>query len=802
MINEAAIAEFRRVSKIHEDWLVHTLVGPDLLTKGDLGALQLHGSLPLGPVLDLTTVSYYLGKQAAHLKTDAYKSLSYDDLTASFTDLERASITDLRLRAATEIRRIAQYVSSTTQATVQACLTKSIQDSTNGEDVAQCLHNQLACVAEESFTKAFTLFQNIYSLAMLDLVHVSKSHAQLNAMVQSEGIYIEGVDSQVMVERGSILVPLTARDLMSKSLSGMKLHYVPPGAKYSEGRIEVVDSEKFQESLAKAVATNKPAGPPQPKTAAKPASVKGLAAPDQPAGPGRGGESVTNVPKKGVEYDDWRGSGEPRPPGEGWEQSTTGGWRHIKGAGGVSGPQDESENLKQKQQEAIAYGKTPHTDEDVLKHLSEGTLVSIKKLGETEAGIHNAFRVTTEGGGRGLMKPVEQQTAESHGDFAGTGFGSVPRNNSHGHEVAAFKAYTMFGMSTCPPTTMRSFDGATHSIQAWAEDHVPTEIHTLGSEEKNHTKALMNMVPADKKDEFKDAMMGMITMDIVMNNNDGHRDNVLINNDTTDIRSIDHSDTFGTGMKGVRNDFHHDFQKMGTKVTIPETLQTNMRGKSLGDYKRAMGGNLQDWQVGQTYLRAQYALHLQDTEGHLDYNKFLPTMDSFHGGNEFPMKAVRGGESGEEKLTLARPWRVKNSGSTDEFERRKEEKTLPNDLFQSFAKKFINDHKDNPESQFHTAAKELDEIGVFMPPSAIADPKAYRRTGEQHQYARTIVSRNPDADVGHTRNLAGEDVDPMAATQVAESLHDVGEADTIRERRRALRRPEPKTVSERRKKSD
>lgn len=786
MLNEEAIGEFRRVSKIHEDWLVHTIVGPDLLTKGELADLQLNCELPLDSVLDLPTVAYYLGKQAAHLNTDAYKSLSFDDLTAQFTDLERASITDLRLRAATEVRRIAQYTANSTQATLQSALTKGIQDAADG-DLLSCLWNQER-IATEVFSKSFTLLQNIYSLAMLDLVHVAKSHAQLNTMVQAEGIYTEGMDSQVMAQRGSTFVPITARDLMTKSLSGMNLHYVPPGAQYSEGKIQIVDIEKFEDALSKADPAPKPPTG-SPNTPSKPGSISGVAAPDQTPGPGAGGASVTNAPKKGVEYDDWKGAGEPRPPEEGWEQSTTGGWRHIKGSGiaAVQSPEEESANLKQKQQDAIKYGRTPHKDSEILNHLNQGTLVSIKKLGANEAGIHNTFRVTTDGGGRGLLKPLEHQTAESHGGFAGTGFGSVPRNNSHGHETAAYHLHAMFGLSQCPPTTTRSFDGATHSIQSWAEDHLPTGIKVLLSEdleERNKTKNIIDMCPADKREELVDSLMGMVTMDVVMNNNDRHVDNVLINKDTTGFKSIDHSDAFGTGMKGVRNDFHSDFQRMGKKVTIPPQLQTNLRGKSLGDYKRSMGGHLQDWQIGQTYLRAQYALHLQDTEGHLDFNKFLPTQDSFHGGHEHPLKVVRRSTSGEERLVVTPEWRAKGKdhNSYAEFDRRREEKTLPNDMFQSFAKKFISDHKDNPESQFHAAAKELDSVGVFMPPSAMGDPKAYRRDGKQHQYARTIGGRNPPADVGHKAAPSG--VDAKAATL----SEDVASAATIRERRQQQRR--------------
>ena len=126
MINEASIAEFRRVSKIHEDWLVYAVVGSDLLTKGELAAVCLYG-LPIDYPLDLTTVSYALGKKAAVSSDHVYKSLSYADLAVSLSDLEKSSIMDLRLRAADEIRKVAQYVSTSMQSRMRAAVTKAYE---------------------------------------------------------------------------------------------------------------------------------------------------------------------------------------------------------------------------------------------------------------------------------------------------------------------------------------------------------------------------------------------------------------------------------------------------------------------------------------------------------------------------------------------------------------------------------------------------------------------------------------------------------------------------------------------------
>lgn len=797
MINESTIAEFRRVSKIHEDWLVYAVVGSDLLTKGELEAVVLYG-LPIDYSLDLTTVSYTLGKKAAHLKDDAYKSLSYSDLSMPLSDLEQASVMDLRLRASSEIRQVAQYVSKSLQARMQAVVTNSLQKSV-GVDLSQAVDEQMDLLAKETFAKAFILFGNLYNMAMLDLINVSKSTALVNSMVQQEGIYTEGLDSQVMVEQGGKLTPLTAEDLLTKSLSGMDLHYVPPGGEFVDGKIRVVDRERFIEAISKATAgvsggissTVAPTGPPQPKSVASPGSVKGLAAPGNDAGPGRGNEP--NAPKKGVEYDQYQPAGAAQPEGPGWEQSTTGGWRHIKGAGGAGpqAPQDEHEKAMQKDMDAQFWGRQPKKPIEVVNHLAHGEIATLKPLGD-EGGVNVAFRVSIDGNGRGIMKPkVDMWDPEVDDELVGSGFGSIEQGTEHQREAAAHKMSALLGSDLVPPTTTRSYGGETHSIQALAEGHESTaawlESRTAAGEwdTNNFTELLLSKISPEHQDSFIEKLNHMTVQDIIMNNNDRHHDNIVINEDGSDFKAIDHGLAFGIGVKGIRSDFLHDLGKMGKAVTIPSTLQTRLENTSLGDYKRALSDNLSDWEVGQTYLRGKYVLHLQSTEGHLDPAKFSATMDQLGGGNEMPLQHPNDDGDGWD---LDSSWMVGNSNKAgwDEFTRRKEEKQLPNDLFNSWAKDYINTHKGNPESSDHDTAKQLDEIGVFMTAEGMKDPKAFRKEGGHREAEKSITAGHPPTQVSPKKPLATGPVNPYGKTQQERRGVDSGprSAKTVKERRR------------------
>jgi hypothetical protein len=412
------------------------------------------------------------------------------------------------------------------------------------------------------------------------------------------------------------------------------------------------------------------------------------------------------------------------------------------------------QDLSSLNQGAIEYGgRTDVAAKVALNHLTQGTIASIKQLGDEEAaGIQTSFRVAIEENGRALMKPTVTHDPTAKPDHS-TGIGSVPRNSGHNHEVAAYNVYTMLGSDLVPPTATRSHKGVPQSMQKWMEEHAVGGVYAKGIKRgpgRNTTRDIIRSMPGDKQEELIERMHSMITVDLVINHNDRHRNNALFNEKGT-MYAIDNTDAFGTGMKGTRNTFHYDLQRSGGVVTIPETLKTNLKNKSLGDYKRGLGDNLPDWQVGQTYLRGQYVLHLQETEGHLDVNKFLPTLDAAAGGDEQAFHDLVHLIKGEAPQKVPVPqWRSKtNINSFEEFDKRKADKTLPNDLFEAFSKKWIDDNKSNPASANHETAKELDEMGVFMPAAAMMDPSAYRKTGKHREYENTITGANPKADIGH-----------------------------------------------------
>lgn len=795
MINAESIVEFRRVSKLHEDWLVYAIVGSDLLTKGELEAVCLYG-LPIDYPLDLTTVSYILGKKAAHSSEKVYKSLSNADITASFSDIEKASVLDLRLRAASEIRQIAQFVSGSIQTRLQDTITTSLEKSLYGENLEKALADQMVQLTKETFSKAFTLFNNVYNLAMLDLIHISKSTALLNSMVYQEGLYTQGLSSQIMVRENDEYLPVTAGDLLDKSLSGLDLFYIPPGTSFIEGKLIVTDRKQFIEPLQKAgIATAKPPGPPQPKTgASNPGSIKGIAAVGNEAGPGRGAGQA-NAPKKGVEYDDWKPSGSSRPEGPGWEQSTTGGWRHIKGAGGATGPeapQTVQENLVQQDMDAQHWGRQPKKPIEVINHLGQGKIAALKPLGADEAGVNVAYRVTIDGNGRGLMKPqVDSWDPEVDSELVGSGFGNIEGGTEHNREAAAHRLGALLGSDIVPPTTTRAYGGETHSIQAWAEGHESTgawlekRVEEDAWASNNYTELLLNNIPSEHKEAFIEKLNKLCIHDIVMNNNDRHLDNIVIDDDGKSFKAIDHGLAFGVGVKGIRSDFLHGLSKMGKPVKIPPTLQTRLKNTSLGDYQRALGDHLSDWEIGQTYLRSQYVLHLQETEGYVDPAKFQATLDSLSGSNEIPLQ-----NPSEKGWQLDDSWKVGNSEEAGwkNFNQRKEDKTLPNDLFNSWAKKFINDNKNNSESTFHSAAQQLDQIGVFMSSEAMKDPKAFRREGGHKEYEKTIRASNPPSQLTPKK----PPVDPIKHNEQVDPL-----GGTVKDRRRGVERrvAQTKTVA-------
>lgn len=565
-----------------------------------------------------------------------------------------------------------------------------------------------------------------------------------------------------------------------------ELKYIPPGYEWQGRKLVLVDKQALRKAIGDSAVSpvQKPKGPPQGPKTPKPGNVAGMAASGSAATvAGGGGSSGGN---QGIEYEYWSGGGSP-PPGDGWEHTSGTGWKRPKGSGhrGTQTPEEEHQYKTQKIQESIQWGKQEHPVEEHLTKLKSSNIVDKSPLGDA-AGVTESWRVSLDGGGRALMKPpafTTGPTAENHaaGIMFADGARAVPHGTAHKREVATYKSFMAMGLTDhVPPTTLRAVDGQQTSMQSWKEGYSP--IHSTfmkedswlgkeyqkaygGEKKTNAIKHLLDLCPEGKHEALKQKLSEMAVMGLAINHNDLHLDNVLVSEDW-DVQAVDGSLTHGSGMDGVKNQIHRDFHNAGMKLKIPDKLMTRMKNTTLGDLKRA-GGDVEDWAVGQNFLRQKYLIHLQETEGHLDYEKFRTCLGVGVGDIQHqPSYAF---------------WYGSNEAAANEadkeFKRRKEAGLLSNQLFDSFAKAWIRDAKELPEwDPDHQAAKELDELGVFMGVGHAVNPD-YRRDQKHREYEKSIKAGYPPKNIKHGKAAALQESAPMdiPKTQGARTTNAFGE---------------------------
>ena len=586
-----------------------------------------------------------------------------------------------------------------------------------------------------------------------------------------------------------------------------ELVYVPPGYTWKDRKLVLEDKDKLVKAIGDSAlsATRKPKGPPQkgPTPPAQPGNIPGVASPakttapkpvsgvDATVAPGgaKGGAASTGP---GIEYEYWKGTGVPSADGN-WEayQKKDGGQGYRRPMGSAPDRPAAKEDPEQQVNpvaEAMQWSKQPHPDIVKMDHISRGKIVDTQTLGEEEKGITESYRVTIEGNGRGLVKPPAFHGSEAYmrGEIITEGAQSVPVGTQHKREAAAYSAHKMFGLDNfVPPTATREFRGVSSSIQSWEEGFEPLDSGfmkgnlskkvkiAMGDPEvagrgfKNKLEAAIEICPKDKKEKFIQKLNDGAVMALVLNHNDQHLDNVLINDDF-DVRFIDNSVTAANGMEGAKVQILRDFHNMGRKVKISETMMTRFGNTSLGDMQRALGGQLEDWAVGQTFVRMKYLQHLQETEGHIDYEKFRATIGA---GSSLSDNIPRAGFWPDYKA---------EDESSKEFTRRKESGLLQNQLFESFAKQWISDALAQPEDHpDHIAAKQLNDIGIFMGQGFATNPKFYRDKGLHKRYEKSIKPGYPPKDLNASSSVVTkpkEEVNVTAKTEPAK----IGTPKTVR----------------------
>lgn len=566
-----------------------------------------------------------------------------------------------------------------------------------------------------------------------------------------------------------------------------ELRYIPPGYTWIGRKLVLTDRAKLTKAIgdSKLSAVNKPSGPPPsgPTPPPKVGNVPGQAAPGQaapkgPVGPSASSDAKTVGPKP-------KASSGPDTSNATWvkKEDIPEGAQVVKetehGAyimpGGGSGSSEEEVDHVQASKE---WGKQNHSSDEVIKALRTAKIVNIESMpgADQGGGLTESYRVSLENGPRALLKPnaFHNDNDWAMGKMRGDGASSVPRNTYAKREAAAMHGYNMLGLTDfVPPTITKEHNGSEHSMQAWQEsyDSIHNSLekgavgHAIISKygveavkkmTPNNTDLLFKAVPDDKKEAFMEKFQAGVVAGIVFNHNDQHLGNVLVDTDSWDVKFIDNSMSFGNGMEGCKSEAHVNMHNAGMKLKVPESLMTKMKNTTLGDVKRSLGGHIEDWAVGQTFLRMQYIMHLQETEGHLDFEKFRSTSGTGH--SEQAAKVI-GGEL-EPRKGMWGPYKEPAQAEKiqKEFERRKEAGLLQHQLFNSFAKQWINDSmnldKDHPN---RIAAEELDYIGVFMGDGFMmygTGPEEYRRDQAHRSFEKTIKPGYPPKDITKASGLA------------------------------------------------
>lgn len=527
--------------------------------------------------------------------------------------------------------------------------------------------------------------------------------------------------------------------------------------------------------------------------AAKVPSITGLAAPGNTAGPGRPKGSVSEtaptIPKtpggsSGQEIVYISKKDYPEAP-RGTIGSTPNSWKVPAGIGRLlQAKQDGTAEAPTSKEEASAYNKKSKPREVIIAHLSEGKIAKIEAT-NADGNATDTYKVTIQGNGSGIMKPPtthfnisEEEVSslpedndtegwqwnEELGKFSrskqtkiytsslrlfGAGAGTIQHMKSPEREVAGHLVSQLHGLNNVPVTVLRNEGNKLHSVQEWKEGvlsfpKLRRKVKEFGAHDID---VFEKAVPKSQVAELRQSLMDNAVHDIITNANDRHGLNFMIEESTGKVVLIDHGLSFGLSMHGHRNYFLHNCFSPKTKIKMSEALKTRLNNLTFADYKRAMPG-LADWEAGQTFLRARYVTWLQDNHGDIDPQKFAHTVSRIDGSD-----ATVGDYDS---------WKAKEGPIDVEYRKRQELNMLPHQMFESWAKAFLNEASSNSEHPDHNDAKALSELGVFMELGYMGkhkDDTTYRQKGLHKEYEKTIV---PSYNIPGSITYVTENHKPMS----------------------------------------
>lgn len=820
MLKPNALARLRARIRVRFNWFLAALLGPEVLSKEELIEVVELKALPDREV-SLTERSFLLGRMKLLVKKTEWKDVDLDKLmraNRSLSASERLAIANARQQAATHIRGLESDLSEGVFTGIQVAEGKALNKATvqgviQDEVALAVLYQKSYMDLAASMTKRLgTVLNPRWIKISRTELHRAKVAGSVQAILNKVGPFanLNGIDTKVSIVPNPDTCPDCARhyldakgnpkvyslrELISAGTNadgsvshskknGVHTHWkptlpplhpacacsvvpVPPGMEWQSGRLVAMDLKKAF------------GDPPAPK---QPPSIPGIKSPGQ--------KTPTAAPKPGDTPGD--GGTDMVPCIFGGDERCAryggklGSKQHKRGsqadlehqkakAQGVapSDPETAKQQSFQAKLAATAWDKEEHPHHVALDHLNNGVIATKDRLGEEQKGLQDTFKVAIAGNGSALYKPnqVYSEKAAS-GNALTEGNATIPHGTGASNEKIAYNVHMAFGLTDhVPPTATRMDQGVNVSMQSW-QDGMHSSATYFSAKPNPQAKAgnsvdqMIQSTPPSKQDALVEKLSEGAVMAHVLNHQDQHMDNVMWDPEKHDVRFIDNTGIGGNGMMAPKNMIHANLHSLGRKLKVPDSLMDKMSKMSFGDIKRSTAG-MKDWQQGQTFLRMQYVTHLQQTEGHLDYDKFRVHW-AHPKGHEYPR-------------AIDAFWHGKSPGA--DFNARTTNKTMPNDLFNGFAKKWIAEHASDPSSPHNADALELQKIGVFMPSTteAMQNPDKFRAEGKHLGLEDKIFAESPeklfpsgdarpDADLIQYAPTSGRDMSTRRGKRVKKGL--------------------------------
>lgn len=749
------LEKVRKVVRLHMNWLIATILGDDVLSKEERDELKSFKLSK--DSISLTEKAFILGRVKALLKKSDWKNFTWEDLqdkSASLSPLEKLAVNAAKQKAATHIRGLTNDIATGVFTALQQAQASTVTEASLKQIIADEValglleKKNYKQVASSIAEKTKTAHSDRWEMISRTELHSAKIQGTAQAIINKVDIYqhSDGPDSRVSIipnpgtcpdcanhfldSNGTPLV-FTLKELLDAGSNAdpgtnhskknnihthwkttlpplhpscrCQLVYIPPGYSWVGTKLTLTDSDALMKAIgdSKLSATIKPPGPPTKSGPATPATIPGVKSPAQ------GSKSPTastkvDTPSAGPQMSPCPfGGGDScrKHGGNGAKTHEAGGaimkaHQEALAAGATPDDPQAAEQLRQETvTNAIEWGKQEHPHATALAHLSKGKIVNKEALSGEESGQSLAYRVSIEGNGRGLMKPVSKNVQSLSDENLETGaclcgeMTTLP-GTAHHREEGAYNLHMAMGLTDhVPPTTTRHEEGTATSMQAWKEGYKP--LSSLRTGEKNVVKATL-AAAGKNADKVRAKLEEGAVMQLVMNHNDGHDGNILISEDGSDVQFIDHGATFGHAMYGGCSIVHSHMHSAGMKLKVPEPLMDKFSKTSYGSIKRTLAKQSPSEQA-HTFLRMRYIQHLQETEGHLDYEKFTANT-VFQDGVARPRAGFSEGDLAQQYKDFAK------KGATGK---------TPAQLYERFAVDYLKKTLTDPEHADHGCVSSL-----------------------------------------------------------------------------------------------